>query len=219
MDRKSTNSQGLGLAELIDKDLQTGMLNAALGRDRLGGTLLFFGPDGSGKSSLAFWLAQALNCLENRGKQGPCAACDSCRKVAGLNHPDVIWTFPLPGSFYNGEHIDQARLAEVYEEKRSSPWLDIQFTEKSEHHLAAIHSIRAEAAKSSYEGRRKVFIITGADRLRIEASNAFLKLLEEPRRDVTLILCTDRPSSLIPTILSRCQRLQITRPGVSISRT
>jgi len=212
MPEKSDTGKPLGLFELVDKDLQAGMLESAISRDCLGGTLLFFGPDGSGKSSLAFWLAAALNCLQNGGIRAPCGTCSACHKVATLNHPDLFWIFPLPGSFYKGENVDQTRLAELFEEKRSVPWLDIQFSEKSEHHLAAVRSIREEAAKGCYEGRQKVFVITGADRLRIEASNAFLKLLEEPRPFVKLILLTEKPSSLVPTILSRCQRLHIMRP-------
>ncbi|MBN2290537.1 MAG: hypothetical protein JXQ83_14480, partial [Candidatus Glassbacteria bacterium] len=75
--------------------------------------------------------------------------------------------------------------------------------------------IRAEAGKSRFEGRRKVFVITGADRLRAEASNSLLKLLEEPLPEVVLVLCSDRPASLLPTILSRCQRLRVNRPRTS----
>jgi len=208
-------SRRLGLIELLDKDLQISMLENALKRDRLAGTLLFFGPEGSGKSSLAFWLAAALNCTTNEGRTAPCFQCNSCCKIQSLNHPDVLWIFPLPGSFYKGEHLDEMRLAKIFEQKRLEPWIELQFAEKSEHHLAAVRRIRQEASRSCYEGRRKVFVITGADRLRIEAANAFLKLLEEPWPNVILILCSDRPVSLLPTILSRCQRLQVTRPGVS----
>ncbi|HUU30457.1 MAG TPA: DNA polymerase III subunit [archaeon] len=215
MGEENHKENPLGLTELLDKELESRMLQAALARDRLGGTLLFFGPDGSGKSSLAFWLAAAFNCSSSGGRGAPCLSCPACRKVETLNHPDVFWIFPLPGSFYRGERIDELKLAEVFGQKRSAPWLEIQFPEKSEHHLAMVRRIRTEASRSCYEGRRKVFVVSGADRLRIEASNAFLKLLEEPRPDVTLILCTERPSSLIPTILSRCQRLQVTRPRLS----
>ncbi|MBN2289173.1 MAG: DNA polymerase III subunit gamma/tau, partial [Candidatus Glassbacteria bacterium] len=89
MNVRQEEKKPLGLTELIDKELQVSMLEAALAADRLGGTLLFFGPDGGGKSSLAFWLAAALNCTVNHGRKGPCGACSSCQKVEGLNHPDV----------------------------------------------------------------------------------------------------------------------------------
>jgi len=205
--------KGLGLSELLDKDLEWSMLGGALTGDRLGGTLLFHGPDGAGKSSLAFHLAASLNCLKGDGRTAACGECDSCRKVSRLAHPDVIWTPPVPGSFYKSGRLDEDRLAEVYGLKRQASWLDLQFSDKCEHHLPAVGRIRSEAEKSCYEGRNKVFIITGAEKLRTEAANALLKLLEEPRPRVFLILCSERPSGLLPTIISRCQRLKIRRPG------
>ncbi|MEA2062339.1 MAG: DNA polymerase III subunit delta' [Gemmatimonadota bacterium] len=211
------NKPVLRLTELLDKELQQSMLEAALAGERLGSTLLFSGPDGSGKSSLAFWLAAALNCTVTEGGCAPCGNCPSCRKVEKLIHPDVHWIPPVPGSFYSGTSraLDEGKLAGEFEKKRSSPWLDLRFSSKAEHHLAAVARIREEAVKSRFEGRHKVFVITGADRLRIEAANAFLKLLEEPLPQVVLILCSDRPSSLLPTILSRCQRLSVGRPHTS----
>ncbi|MCE5270757.1 hypothetical protein LLH00_05680 [bacterium] len=205
--------RGPGLTELLDKGPESGRLLGALAGGRLGGTLLFHGPDGAGKSSLAFYLAAALNCRESGGRGAPCGVCDSCRKVERLAHPDVIWIPPVPGSFYKNGRLDEERLAEVYEQRRQAPWLDLRFPEKSEHHLGAVARVRAEAEKSCYEGRNKVFIMTGAEKLRLEAANALLKLLEEPRAGVWLILCTERPSGLLPTILSRCQRLRVRRPG------
>jgi DNA polymerase-3 subunit delta' len=191
------------------------MLVTAMVRNRLGGTLQFYGADGSGKSSLAFWLAASLNCETYGGAGAACGTCNSCRKVASLGHPDVFWICPLPGGYYSSGVLDEGKLAEVFERKRAHPALAIDFAEKAGHHLAAVNRIRGEAGRSCYEGRRKVFVVTHADRLRPEAANAFLKLLEEPREGVTIILCTSRPSSLLPTIISRCQRLQLTRPPVS----
>lgn len=215
MAESATRINPLGLSELVDKDLQVAMLISAMTRDRLGGTLLFFGGDGSGKSSLAFWLAASLNCETGGGNTPACRECNSCRKVASLNHPDVFWIFPLPGSYYSGGAPDAGKLEELFNRKRQNPSQAVEFAEKAEHHLPSVARIRAEAGRSCYEGRCKVFVVTHADRLRQEAANAFLKLLEEPRKDVKIILCTERPSSLLPTILSRCQRLQLTRPALS----
>lgn len=215
--KTESGSAGPGLTELVDKGPEWEMLAGALSGGRLGGTLLFFGPDGAGKSSLAFSLAAALNCLATDGRTRACGSCDSCRKVAQLTHPDVIWSPPLPGSFYKSGRLDEDRLAEVYERRRKTPWLDVRHPDKSEHHLPSVTRIRAEAEKSCHEGRSKVFIITATERLRLEAANAFLKLLEEPREGVTLILCSERPSGLLPTILSRCRRLRVRRPGLDAS--
>jgi DNA polymerase-3 subunit delta' len=54
------------------------------------------------------------------------------------------------------------------------------------------------------DGRRKVAIISDADRLQTEAANAFLKTLEEPPKDSLLLLLSALPEALPETILSRC---------------
>ena len=60
---------------------------------------------------------------------------------------------------------------------------------------------------SPNEGNFKVCIIEQADKMTIQASNAFLKTLEEPPEDTIIILTTSKPNSLLPTIISRCQQL------------
>ncbi len=61
------------------------------------------------------------------------------------------------------------------------------------------------------EGRRKVGILVGADRLQSESANAFLKTLEEPPAGSLLLLLSTEPERLLETILSRCLRLSF--PG------
>ncbi|MGF1511456.1 MAG: DNA polymerase III subunit delta' [Myxococcota bacterium] len=58
------------------------------------------------------------------------------------------------------------------------------------------------------EGRAKVVVVDQADRMTIEAQNALLKSLEEPPGQAHWVLVTQRPRTLLPTILSRCQRLR-----------
>jgi DNA polymerase-3 subunit delta' len=53
-------------------------------------------------------------------------------------------------------------------------------------------------------GRRRVFIIDGAETMRWDVANVFLKILEEPPGSATLILTAPSPYSLLPTIVSRC---------------
>jgi len=58
-----------------------------------------------------------------------------------------------------------------------------------------------------YSDNWKVFIIQDADRMNIQAQNAFLKTLEEPPEKTVMILITDQPGQLLPTIRSRCQKV------------
>src|SRR3970040_167222 len=75
---------------------------------------LFVGPAGVGKQRLAVWVAQGLLC--DRGPGAPCGACDSCRRVLGLNHPDLHWFVPVvrPKTWDHDQKYDygQGLLAE-----------------------------------------------------------------------------------------------------------
>ncbi len=64
-------------------------------------------------------------------------------------------------------------------------------------------------SQTSLEGGWKCGVIVGADRMNDAAANAFLKTLEEPTPQTLFLLLTDSPQSLLPTILSRCQRIDV----------
>ena len=65
-------------------------------------------------------------------------------------------------------------------------------------------------SQTAYSGGWKIGVITGADRLNESSANAFLKSLEEPPPKTAYFLLTDRPESILPTIVSRCQRIDLT---------
>src|SRR5690606_1496083 len=70
---------------------------------------------------------------------------------------------------------------------------------------------------TSYEGGAKVAVVEPANMLTGNAANSLLKTLEEPQGDALLLLVADRMGSLPPTILSRCQRINIATPPESAS--
>ena len=70
----------------------------------------------------------------------------------------------------------------------------------------------AGMAKTSYSGGWKAGVIVGAERMQPAAANAFLKDLEEPRQDTIYLLLTDNPGALLPTVISRCQRIDLPMP-------
>jgi DNA polymerase-3 subunit delta' len=57
------------------------------------------------------------------------------------------------------------------------------------------------------DGGKKVCIVDGAEKMNTQAANAFLKTLEEPPKDTVIILIVSLATALLPTILSRCQRI------------
>src|SRR5689334_3995501 len=61
------------------------------------------------------------------------------------------------------------------------------------------------ATRTPFEARRRVFVIEGADTMNDQAANKLLKTLEEPPPFAHLVLLSDRPGNILPTIASRCQ--------------
>jgi len=72
--------------------------------------------------------------------------------------------------------------------------------------IERIRELRRVSSLKPLEGRR-VVIIAEADKMTPEASNALLKILEEPPADMQMILTSSRDAGLLPTIISRCQRI------------
>ncbi len=68
----------------------------------------------------------------------------------------------------------------------------------------------AEATVQPYESAKKIFVLDPADRMRAEAANSLLKILEEPFPFSLFILITASPRAILPTIDSRCQKVRFT---------
>jgi DNA polymerase-3 subunit delta' len=77
-----------------------------------------------------------------------------------------------------------------------------------------IREMQKDAGYKAFEGRRKVYIIDHAERMRDEAANALLKTLEEPAAECVIILVTANVYALLPTVLSRCQFIRFVALGV-----
>ena len=83
--------------------------------------------------------------------------------------------------------------------------------------IGQIRALVAEMNLTSYEGHGKVAIIEPANDMTVNAANSLLKTLEEPPGDALLILIADRLGKLPATILSRCQRIDISVPAESVA--
>ena len=75
--------------------------------------------------------------------------------------------------------------------------------------IEQIRDLNHVLMQKSFEGGWKAAVIVHADRLNDNSANAFLKTLEEPPPNCLLLLVTENPQELLPTILSRCQRILI----------
>lgn len=68
-------------------------------------------------------------------------------------------------------------------------------------------------AQTSFEGGWKAGILLSAERMNVNSANVLLKTLEEPPQRTLLLLITDSPQSLLPTIVSRCQKIVLSKEG------
>jgi DNA polymerase-3 subunit delta' len=182
-------------------------LDESIRAGTLPSSLLFQGPRGVGKQRLALWLAQRLLCGE---PNAPCGACKTCRYVAELTHPDLHWIFPRPRLKDSDPDLEQVRddYAEATAERAASNGLYAAPSGTEGIYVATVRSLVQRAVISPAMGNRKVFIIGDAERMVPQegadmAANAFLKLLEEPPADTTIILTSSEPGALLPTIRSR----------------
>ena len=85
------------------------------------------------------------------------------------------------------------------------PDLSLLAPEGSSYKVERMRDLVARANLSPIFGPRKCFILQEAERMGDEGANTLLKLLEEPPQGVTLMLLTQAPEALLPTIVSRCQ--------------
>src|SRR5687768_18500114 len=74
-----------------------------------------------------------------------------------------------------------------------------------------VRELAERLAMTSMRRGARVAIVTPAHSMTINAQNALLKTLEEPASGTLLVLVTSRPSAILPTLRSRCQRIELAR--------
>jgi DNA polymerase-3 subunit delta' len=79
--------------------------------------------------------------------------------------------------------------------------------EETKIYVEDIRDVKSFLSLKPYYGPYKFVVINDADRLVPEAANAFLKILEEPSPFTTIILISSKPKLIIPTVLSRCEKI------------
>lgn len=190
-----------------------GRLDASARDGTLPASLLFHGPSGAGKQRLALQLARTLLCVAD---DAPCGSCQGCRYMGELSHPDLHWYFPRPRLKSADPDVAEISLdmGQAIQERVATNGLYPAPPGSDALHVAAVRAMVHQASRAPAIGRRKVFVIGDADRMAIDedsavAANAFLKLLEEPPDDTTLILTSSEPGALLPTIRSRVVAVRV----------
>jgi DNA polymerase-3 subunit delta' len=201
------------IVDLYGHESLRARLAASLNGRTLPASLLLHGPHGVGKQRLAIWLAQTMLCAQ---PDAPCGKCRSCRYVAELTHPDLHWIFPRPRLRDSDPDLEQVRAdyADAIVERVSNFGLYAPPSGSEGIYVATVRSLVQRAAMAPALGDRKIFIIGNAERMVPQegadmAANAFLKLLEEPPADTTIILTSSEPGALLPTIRSRVAAVRV----------
>lgn len=169
--------------DIFGQEAAIGWLRAAHRAGRLTHGLIFAGPAGVGKGSVAQVLTALFLC-ERPAADAPCGGCASCRAVEAGSHPDY--------------HVVTKELVRFHDKTGTSKAIDFSIK------VIAAEVVEAAGRKSAL-GQGKVFVVEQADLMNAAAQNALLKTLEEPAGRTLIILLTDQPESLLPTIRSRCQ--------------
>jgi DNA polymerase-3 subunit delta' len=189
-------------------------LREAAAGGRLPGSILLHGPRGVGKQRLALWLGQLLLC-SGEGER-PCSVCQHCRYSVALVHPDLHWYFPRP-RLKDADASPQAILDDYQDaiaERAEQRGLYVRSEGTEGIFVAAVRALLQQAVLSPALAARKVFVVGDAERMvsqegADQAANAFLKLLEEPPADTTLVLTSSEPGALLPTVRSRVVAVRV----------
>ena len=203
---------------ILDQQRVVDTLRRALAQERVAHAYLFHGPEGVGKRAVALEMARALECTEQTDEA--CGQCRACRKTRRMVHPDVHVHLPHPWSEESDR--DEEDIGKRIQRLGENPYAVVDFARRpslsdpsetsNKQVLYRIDQVREDLIQpmslSKGEGEYKVNVLLDVEKMRDEAANAFLKLLEEPPPNTIFFLTTSRPEQLLPTIVSRCQRLR-----------
>lgn len=186
----------------IDGELPLPWLAAPLAdvlASQRGHALLLHATPGAGALHFALALAQAWLCEAVPGIRQPCGRCGSCRLVQSHVHPDLQVLLP---EFLRREHDwPLAGDKPAGEDDRRKPSRQIKVDDVRD----LIDRVHCTTAR----GRGKVVLLHPAEALNAQSANALLKTLEEPPEGTRLLMTTADPALLLPTVLSRCQRIAL----------
>ncbi|MBM3351498.1 MAG: DNA polymerase III subunit delta' [Betaproteobacteria bacterium] len=158
--------------------------------------LLLHGRTGIGKYTFACVLAKFLLCQHKSADDHACGVCASCHWFEDESHPDFRLLSP------EQEPEDEDGVVATKKKKK-----------KTQISVAQVRDLSDFIGLSSHHsGGLRIILIQPAEALNIASANALLKMLEEPAPGVVFILITHQLQRLLPTIISRCQKIAMPIP-------
>lgn len=192
--------------DIVGQNSLKNLLKESIENRRVSHAQLFVGKDGYGTLALALAFAKEILKRENESASS---------KVDHLNHLDLHFSFPvfkanktgLASQFF--EEFREMILDNPY--ANNEDWSAILESENKQLTIYAdeVDEINKKFALKSFEGGSKILIVWQADKMNTEAANKFLKFLEEPPKNTFIILTATDTDSMLQTILSRSQLVEI----------
>lgn len=168
-------------------------------KDALPHALLLRGRSGIGKHDFAISFSRALLCRQPDDSHQACGNCSSCQWLNEGAHPDFKFITPED----DGDNEKSTK-------KKTS--------KKRQISVAQIRQLYDYLSLSTHqvEGRR-IVLISPAETLNMASANALLKMLEEPPPNTLFLLVASQPQRLLPTIISRCQVIDLPIPSHEVA--
>lgn len=206
-----TPGQLLGQQTLVDH------FGSLLNAGQLPHAILLTGEEGGEALPLAFVLARQILCDELGTDGTPCGTCHSCRQMDALQHPDLTLVFPViksgdTKSDTSERHLDTfIKMMSNYRRFTMSEWRQLQNAGNKQLQILVAEAERLihNASLRSFKSHYQVILIWQPETMRVETANKLLKLLEEPPKGVIFIMVSHQPQALLPTIISRLQRVNV----------
>jgi len=166
--------------------------------------LMLAGPKGAGKYTLALMLARAVNCLnptESDGLPDFCGVCRNCERIGAAANLEerVAEAVAAREDMREADKKDTRILVQTHPDVMIIPPDPPQLLIKMGQVRAVIHGAYYRPPN---DAKRAFYIFTSSAFMK-EAANSLLKVLEEPPEGTSLILLTENPQELLPTIRSR----------------
>lgn len=185
-------------APLIGQQQAVELLKQAVAKNRIAPAYLFAGADGVGRSLAARCFIELLFSHSTNNSSSDLTT----KRLQQANHPDVLWVQPTYQ--HQGQRYTPQEAAEKGIKRKAPPVI----------RLEQIREITAFLSRPPMLAPRSAVILEQAETMAESAANALLKTLEEPGK-ATLILMAPSVDAILPTIVSRCQRIPFHRLDAS----
>jgi DNA polymerase-3 subunit delta' len=202
-------------SEIVGKQDVINRLLQSVHDKRISHAQLFAGYEGHTGLALAMAYAAFIHC-ENPSLTDSCGECRSCIKHRKMTHPDLHYAYPVfSGKSKPSKSTDF--LVQWREAVLSNPYLDVNQwyealgSDSKQGFMSVEESsdIQRKLSLKPYEAEYKILIVWLPEKMRVDASNKLLKILEEPPDKTLFILVSEHREQLLSTILSRTQLIKI----------